>query len=158
MQIKKNLQQQVYEQLRDQVLARKLAPDVVYSETELAKQLQTSRTPVREALHWLAQEELIDILPSRGFSLHKPTRQDLLETSHVRSAIEGYAVRQLVIGQNTPRGQALIHQLDAIVNKQRRIVQQSHKSDAFAATDQHFHVTIVSSIGSEKLNDMFQGQ
>src|SRR5690348_18003043 len=48
-------------------LEQEMPPGTRLSQLELADQLGTSRTPVREALRRLAGEGLVDALPQRGF-------------------------------------------------------------------------------------------
>ena len=63
---------------------------MIYSETRLARELSISRTPIRDALNRLSRERYIDILPNKGFQLHKPDENDVREAYHVRLMIECY--------------------------------------------------------------------
>lgn len=62
------LQAKAYEYLKESILRKELEFGVTYSETKLARELNISRTPMRDALHRLAQEGYIDIVPSKDFS------------------------------------------------------------------------------------------
>ncbi len=55
----KSLHEQTYEALRESILSGELAPGDRLVETQLAELLQVSRTPIREAIRQLQQEELI---------------------------------------------------------------------------------------------------
>ena len=79
-----------YEYLRDMIYKSELEFGQIYSETKLARQLDISRTPVRDALNRLAHERFIDILPNRGFMLHMPTQADIDEAGHIRLMTECY--------------------------------------------------------------------
>ena len=57
--------EQVYLQIRDMIFHNILKPGQKLMEDELATLLQTSRTPVREALRKLSSEGLITIYPKR---------------------------------------------------------------------------------------------
>ena len=48
------------------IVTLKLAPGASVSEAALAQALGIGRTPIREALHRLAREGLVSILPRRG--------------------------------------------------------------------------------------------
>ncbi len=87
----------VYHQLRESILNLKLSPGVILDESELAKEFELSRSPVREALVRLSTEGLIRTLPNRSaivapFDLASvPTFLDALElayrvTSHLAAA------------------------------------------------------------------------
>ena len=53
------LQESAYNYIRDKVLAGQLQPNVLYSETRMAAELNISRTPMKDALVRLSQEKLI---------------------------------------------------------------------------------------------------
>jgi DNA-binding GntR family transcriptional regulator len=55
--------------------------------------LGISRTPVREAIHKLEREGLIERQPRGGFTVLDLSRNDIQETFGIRSVLEGYAAR-----------------------------------------------------------------
>lgn len=63
------------------------------ADTELAAQLGLSRTPVRQALHRLAQEELVRFDARRGFSVRAFDAADVHEIYDVRRSLEVLALR-----------------------------------------------------------------
>ena len=70
------LNEQAYNYLQKLILENHFSYQEVYSETKLSKELGISRTPLRDAVHRLAQEGYIDIIPSKGFMLHQMNRKD----------------------------------------------------------------------------------
>ncbi|HVL59010.1 MAG TPA: GntR family transcriptional regulator, partial [Burkholderiaceae bacterium] len=60
------LAEQAYVRLEELITTLKLAPGASVSEGELARAVGMGRTPIREALHRLAREHLIRIIPRRG--------------------------------------------------------------------------------------------
>ena len=63
------LNEQAYNYLQKLIMENHFSYQEVYSETKLSKELGISRTPLRDAVHRLAQEGYIDIIPSKGFML-----------------------------------------------------------------------------------------
>lgn len=57
----------VYTQLKSEIVTCRLAPGKCFSEMELARRFDSSRTPVREACRRLENEGLIEIIPFRGY-------------------------------------------------------------------------------------------
>lgn len=55
-----------YDRLRDRILALELQPGSPLDEATIGKDLDVSRTPLREALVRLAAEGLVELLPNRG--------------------------------------------------------------------------------------------
>jgi DNA-binding GntR family transcriptional regulator len=79
---------QVFDTLAEAIRDLRLVPGQVLSETELADQLQVSRTPVREAIGRLVQIGLVQVIPQVGTSVAKIRMSDVREASFVREALE----------------------------------------------------------------------
>ena len=56
----------VYRQLREAIVSLRLLPGNSLSEAEVAKQMGTSRQPVREAFIKLSEAGLVQVRPQRG--------------------------------------------------------------------------------------------
>uniref|UniRef100_UPI002618EAF5 GntR family transcriptional regulator n=1 Tax=Terrisporobacter sp. TaxID=1965305 RepID=UPI002618EAF5 len=98
------LQKYAYDFIKDMILSGKFLENEIYSETKLSKEIGISRTPMRESLQRLSQEGFIDILPSKGFRLHKFSEKEIIEIFQIRSAIEGYATFLLTHQCKTAKG------------------------------------------------------
>jgi DNA-binding GntR family transcriptional regulator len=77
-----------YAQIRAMILEQEMAPGTRLSQLELADQLGTSRTPVREALRRLAGEGLVDALPQRGFRVADLGLEAVMRRLEVRVLLE----------------------------------------------------------------------
>jgi len=82
----------VYEKLRDMVLLFQIRPGERVNEVELAEQLGVSRTPLRTALHRLAAEDMLGLVPNRGFYGRQLRRQEVFDLYELRNAIEQRAI------------------------------------------------------------------
>jgi DNA-binding GntR family transcriptional regulator len=81
-----------YERIWRKLIAGDWQPGERLSDLDLSAQFQVSRTPVRQALHNLAQNELVRFDPRRGFSVREFTAQDVHEMYDVRASLEALAV------------------------------------------------------------------
>lgn len=90
---RKSLGQHVFEDLKRAIIQGEIRPGNRLVESRIAESLNISRTPVREAIHKLEREGLIDRLPRGGFSVPGLTREDIEETFGIRSVLESYAAR-----------------------------------------------------------------
>lgn len=61
-----SLTDRAYVEIEELVITLKLAPGSAVSESDLSSWTGIGRTPIREALHRLAREKLLTILPRRG--------------------------------------------------------------------------------------------
>ena len=60
-----NRNEEVYQKILDQILSMKYNPGDKIKEAKLAEEFNISRTPVREALHRLADDGIVNIYPGR---------------------------------------------------------------------------------------------
>lgn len=86
-------QQRVYDQLREMILSSKLEPGEWLRQEQLAALFGVSRTPVREALRMLAQEQLVEFVPNHGVRVVPLSWEEFEELYALRIGLEGLAAR-----------------------------------------------------------------
>ena len=82
---------EVLERLRDMIMQGELVPGVKLNERVLCERLRTSRTPVREAIKYLASEGLVELLPNRGAIVTPITAETVGEMFELLGALEALA-------------------------------------------------------------------
>lgn len=87
------LADRTYESLKSAILANELPPGTALSVPELARQLDVSRSPVREAVQRLIYDGLATYVPHRGAEVSRVDVDDLRELYVVRELLEGLAAR-----------------------------------------------------------------
>lgn len=73
--------ERIYDEIRDLVTSRKIRPGLRLDPRAIAKQLNSSTTPVREALNRLVGERLVETRTSTGYHLpliDEPALKDLI--------------------------------------------------------------------------------
>jgi len=88
-----SLADRAYLSIRDLIVSLELAPGALIDERQLVETLGIGRTPVREALRRLAQEQLIEVFPRRGMFVTGVDVRDLARISEVRAALEPEGAR-----------------------------------------------------------------
>lgn len=86
----------LYDYLRQAILSGELPPNERLIETEIARQTGVSRTPVREALHKLLVDQLVEDT-GRGLVVRSVTLEQLSDLCAVREVLEGMASRQAAV-------------------------------------------------------------
>lgn len=81
----------IYGILKYRILTCALRPGERLVEKPLTEELQTSRTPLREALNRLAQEDLVILTPYRGYAVSPLTVKDIRELCELRLILESEA-------------------------------------------------------------------
>lgn len=82
---------QAYRAIRRQIIDLTLPPGSGFTEASLARQWQTSKTPVREALARLRRDGLVTALPRAGYVVSPITMQDTDDLCGLRSLLAGEA-------------------------------------------------------------------
>lgn len=88
------LAEKVFQVLEESILQGEIKPGDVITEPKLSKALGVSRTPIREALQHLEQENLVQIRPNKGAVVLGITREDLEVIYDMRIRLEGLAARE----------------------------------------------------------------
>lgn len=101
----------LYQAIREAVITGKLAPGERVTENMLAEQFGMSRTPLREALARLEQEQLIDRLPNGALIIPKLDLEQLGELFDIQERIETIIVGSLARKKAPPVVQHLQHSL-----------------------------------------------
>jgi GntR family transcriptional regulator, rspAB operon transcriptional repressor len=131
------LADQVFRYLRDQIVRGVLPPDTPLVEVEVAKQLRISRTPVREALIKLAEEELVRIYPQRGSFVAPISLEAVHDAQIIREHLE-CALMADVAQRITPAWQSL---LEENLDKQKHAERRSNGA-LFYELDESFHAML----------------
>ncbi len=110
------LSDEAFYRIRDMIVSLRLRPGAPLSERWLMQELALGRTPIREALRRLADQNLVKVYPRRGIFVSNVDIRDLRSISEVRTELEGAAAR-LAAERATPEERqtatALIGELDA---------------------------------------------
>lgn len=88
-----SLTDRAYSQIEELIITLRLAPGSAISESELSTRIGIGRTPIREALHRLAREKLVVILPRRGVIVSHIDVSQQLRLLEVRRELERLIAR-----------------------------------------------------------------
>jgi DNA-binding GntR family transcriptional regulator len=137
------LYEEVAEQLRQRIFARKLEPGAWIDELKIAAELGISRTPLREALKVLAVEGLVAMKPRRGAYVAETSREDVTQVYHLLALLESDAAAE--VARNATDEQ--LAELQALHDRLERSVKQR---DAFFATNEAFHFKLLDIAGNRR--------
>ncbi len=136
----------IHAALRDRIVSLALPPGASLSEPEIAVAFGVSRTPVREALLRLAEEELVDIYPQSGTFVARLSASVAQDAMVIRKALERITVREAA-ERATP---ADIVELDAILARQR-VAAEFNDIEGFHAADEAMHECVATIAGRPKV-------
>jgi len=87
----KSLGESVFLRLEEEILNGSLKPGDTLTEISLSKRMGVSRTPLRAAIHALAEEGLVEVTPNRGAVVVGVGVDDLVDIYKIRMRLEGIA-------------------------------------------------------------------
>lgn len=148
---REGLVQRVARRLSKAIVSGQLPAGERLSESVIARQLGTSRAPVREAARLLENSGLVTYQPNRGFFVRSFTATELDNLYEFRIVIELAAVRRLIRqgGQTIP---ALRAQIDAL----HRVAEPGHDMLTQVEADMQFHRLICQGAGNPRFLATFE--
>ncbi len=147
---KSTLADVAYQSIVDAVMDGDIGPGHRLIMDQLANELDISRTPVRDALHRLEREGLIEPAGRRGFVVRAVNDGEISQIYAARQAIEGYAARLLV--ESASRAELVAgfeHSLD-----EATLLQNGTSAGSFAA-NRLVHRRVVELTGNRFLLSSF---
>ena len=139
----------VHAALRRAILEGDLSPGQSLSVPELARQLDVSRSPVREAVLALVADGLAVEQPRRGVAVAAIDGADLLEIHEVREGVEAQAARLCA----ERAGSAALQSLADILKRQAAVVNQDDAAGWYD-TNAEFHRLIAEGAGNRRLAEV----
>jgi DNA-binding GntR family transcriptional regulator len=151
---KKNLSDEVYDELRRQIIAGHLEGGERLDIFRISDELGVSRTPVKEAFNRLALEGLITVHPNRGTFVSSITAETIAHVFDVRLMMEMWAVRTVAKDPKLLN----VSEMAEILDRCDRILNRPGDFDweQFVAADQDLHYLIVNSPGNPMLARMYE--
>ena len=145
----KTIREKVYEHLRERILNGNIKAGERLVEADLADRIGTSRTPVREALHTLEREGLVEAQHRVGYIVRPISELEVLELCEIRLSLESLALRWAL--QKDAEGLAA-RLRENITRCRQRIADGDLK--AFVDMDAQFHDLISRVADSGRLMEM----
>jgi DNA-binding GntR family transcriptional regulator len=141
------LREQAYGTLRQAIVEGAYPAGAKLVEAELAAALSISRTPVREALHKLELEGLVERSPGGGLRVAALSPGEIEEIYGLRAVLEGYAAR-LAAPRTTPADAA---RLTAILDASATAMADDDRQ-RLLRLNVEFHAALVALAGSRRLS------
>jgi GntR family transcriptional regulator, rspAB operon transcriptional repressor len=137
------MRDQIYPLVRALILTGAIRPGEVIDEKEIAAQLEVSRTPVREAVKKLSDENLVDIIAQSATRATRIDAKEIEEAFLIRRALETESAAQAA-SHMTP---AQADRLEDLLLLHSRAVDRKKYVEAIERDDDfHRHIAEISSL------------
>lgn len=133
---------QVFDTLYKAVISLDLPPGTKVSEADIAKQLDVSRQPVRDAFYRLSKLGFLSVRPQRATLVTKISEAAVTNAIFVRTALEVECLRQAALDAR----ETLVEALRLNLALQKEAMELSDPAE-FHALDEAFHQIICQTAG-----------
>ena len=138
----------VYKKLRRSILLGRCRAGSRFDVTSIAKEYNISITPVRDALHMLCNEGLVDIKSRSGYFVAQITLKQLNDLLDLRRIIEGECIERAVLRVT----EAQIAELRSVHAGYTGDDEESY--DRYTEENRRFHVLIARASGNNELAEL----
>ncbi|MBW9174038.1 GntR family transcriptional regulator [Clostridium estertheticum] len=141
---KESLKQKAYNEIKSKIINCEYMPNSFLNESVLMEVTKSSRTPIREALSKLEQENFVTIIPKKGIMVNDLSLNDISMIFQVRELIEPFiiltngfnldktelrSIRDMVIGDITKQN----------IKKTYDIDNRLHRFFIYSSSNKYFH-------------------
>ena len=137
----------VCRQIRRLILGKEFRAGQKLSEIGLSKQLEVSRTPVREALKLLASDGLLVLIPKSGVWVANPSKREVEDAYALRAKLESWAT-SMAVRNVTP---LYLARLNERIQEETEVFDGEGDAERYLEVNTAFHMTIAEMSGNSIL-------
>ncbi|MFS0776909.1 GntR family transcriptional regulator [Neobacillus sp. 3P2-tot-E-2] len=139
--------EKLYHTIKKMIFEGKLKPGDRIIETQLAKDFNVSKSPVREAIRILEKEGLVIVDQKSRVMVYQPTMKDVEEIYFCRMALESFAVELVTrIATNDE-----LDEIEKTLMHTEQAIRDSQKNDTIITLNELFHSLIINYTQNSRL-------
>ena len=146
-------EKEAYEKLRVRIVTNGVAPGEILKEKDLMAQLAIGRSPLREILFRLQEENLIKPLPRLGYMVTTLDISEVRELVELRRELEGFAgqlAAERITDDQLQELRSIIHAAEQNNAEDHKVINVSEYYDT------QFHNILYEATGNQKLMKILQ--
>ena len=147
-----NLRDQTYDIIKNMIILREIEPGKKINEEHIAKEIQVSRTPIREALCRLENEGIVKIIPRRGAFVSDLTETNVREILLIREVLEGLVVRLAVENMD----EKTLEKLRKALGKVSTLPEKDRDLINYTRSEVDFHALLLGASKNQMLKNMME--
>ena len=141
-----------YEKIKRMIITLHYKPGEYINESEICNELNFTRAPVHEAIHRLASDKLVQIIPRKGVIVQPISLDEITHIIEVRNINEPYCCMRAAENA-TPKE---IDQMFALLDKAPQMI-EDRDIVGLVDLDHQFHLMIANASKNPVLADMLSG-
>ena len=147
-----NLRDQTYDIIKNMIIMREIEPGKKINEENIAREIQVSRTPIREALCRLENEGIVKIIPRRGAFVSELTETNVREILLIREVLEGLVVRLAIENMD----EKTLEKLRKSLEKVSDLPEKNRDLINYTRSEVDFHSILLSASNNQMLKNMME--
>jgi DNA-binding GntR family transcriptional regulator len=149
---RRSVSDQLYEHLRRLIVTLELRPGEIISEPEISQRFGVSRTPLREALIRLSQEELVVIIPQFGSFVSAIDADAVRQVQFLRENLE------VAVGVKLAGIEGLDLTAARLMIPQQQLMAKAQSYWSFIPLDDRFHELLFEAAGMDRIWTFIQAK
>jgi DNA-binding GntR family transcriptional regulator len=149
---KRNLADQIYGELKDNILKNKIKLGEKISVNAIANTYKVSHTPIREAIKSLVKDGLIVDRPNKMYSVFDIKEKDLIEVMDVRKMCECYSIDKAIRNVEPTIFKNIYKKVKELKSDKEKT---EKRGGLFYKSDLTLHKTIVEGTHNSKLIEIY---
>lgn len=145
--LKTALSSKIANMLRREIYENTLKTGEHLNEAQLANRLGVSRGPVRDALHALESEGLVETPPNGRTVVMGFSAKEIADYYELRYYLESEAIRKILAGNEDESYRLWLESLEKLINESRMHLLYNNE-EMFIVSDFEFHLAILSKAGN----------
>lgn len=142
IQLKTSLSSKIANILRREIYENTLNIGKHLNESAIAKRFGVSRGPVRDAIHTLENEGLVNTPPNGRTVVLGFSTKEIADYYELRYYLESEAIRKILYEPEDESYHIWLNSLEQLLNE-NKVYLKHNNEDVFATADFHFHLSII---------------
>ena len=144
-----NLKDKAYQMIKNRIITCEYKPNTFLNEASLIREIDASRTPIREALNKLEQEGFVQIIPKKGVMVLGLSLTEINQTFEARLLLEPFIIQNYL---HLMDRDALVR----IREENKRLILSDPCPSEFCRLDDAFHRLICSACPNRFFIEMLE--
>jgi len=142
----------IAEDIKNAIIKGEIKPGERIIESQIAKEMGVSRSPLREAIQKLEKENILVVIPYKGIYVNILGKKEIEDIYNLRVILEAYAIKKIIEKKDK--------KILQILSKKAKYLEDAVKKgqvEDLAKKDVEFHRTICYFANNNKLMEIWEG-
>jgi DNA-binding GntR family transcriptional regulator len=142
----------IYKELEEKIISGSMKPGSRINESKLARELNVSRAPIREAIGRLEKMGFVKFQPNQGSYIARMGISEVSELCDIRAVLDSLAAEKAAENFKPEH----LKEFEPIIAEMETMVQQGD-SRGFFDVNLRFHLLIITISGNRSLYNLYEG-